>query len=189
MQETTIVTFQAPVELREELRALAVEHDRRLPSSAGRSWQKPTPGSTRPRRSAESWKTYTGTSPVEQQRDALAALGDGHVEIRQSSFDQRYRTEIEWEPIRSKLTGLELATEIESSIAPLRQEVRTPRPDRGVAGMTPRDPFRSPRGTKRRGSRRGSRSAYKSSSAGHKAQPATRLRSSERRTDCASCAG
>ena len=60
---------------------------------------------------------------LEQQRDALAALGDGHVEIRQSSFDQRYRTEIEWEPLRSKLTGLELAAELESSIAPLRQEV------------------------------------------------------------------
>ena len=60
---------------------------------------------------------------LEQQRDALAALGDDHVEITQSSFDQRYRIEIEWEPIRSKLTGLELAAEIESSIAPLRQEV------------------------------------------------------------------
>jgi hypothetical protein len=60
---------------------------------------------------------------MEQQRDALAALGDGHVEIRQSSFDQRYRIEIEWEPVRSRLTGLELAAEIESSIAPLRQEV------------------------------------------------------------------
>jgi hypothetical protein len=60
---------------------------------------------------------------MEQQREALAALGDGHVEIPQSSFDQRYRIEIAWEPIRSKLTGLELAAEIESSIAPLRQEV------------------------------------------------------------------
>jgi hypothetical protein len=60
---------------------------------------------------------------MEQQRDALAALGDGHVEIPQSSFDQRYRIEIEWEPLRSKLTGLELAAEMESSIAPLRQEV------------------------------------------------------------------
>jgi hypothetical protein len=60
---------------------------------------------------------------MEQQQNALAALGDGHVEIPQSSFDQRYRIEIAWEPIRSKLTGLELAAEIESSIAPLRQEV------------------------------------------------------------------
>ena len=66
---------------------------------------------------------HRDVAQLEQQRDALAALGDGHVEIPQSSFDQRYRTEIAWEPIRSKLTGLELAAEIESSIAPLRQEV------------------------------------------------------------------
>ena len=60
---------------------------------------------------------------MEQQRDALAALGDGHVEVAQSSFDQRFRVMIEWEPIRSKLTGLELAAEVEASIGPLRQEL------------------------------------------------------------------
>ena len=60
---------------------------------------------------------------LEQQRDALAALGDGNIEIAQKSFDQTYRIEVAWQPIRSVLTGLELAAEIESSIAPLRQEV------------------------------------------------------------------
>jgi hypothetical protein len=33
------------------------------------------------------------------------------------------RRHVEWEPIRSKLTGLELAAEVEASIAPLRQEL------------------------------------------------------------------
>jgi hypothetical protein len=60
---------------------------------------------------------------LEQQRDALAALGDGHVEIPQSSFDRRYRIEIEWEPVRSRLTGGELAAEVEASIVGLRQEL------------------------------------------------------------------
>ena len=66
---------------------------------------------------------HRDVAQLEQQRDALAALGDGHVEIPHSSYDQRYRVTIAWEPIRSKLTGLELAAEIESSIAPLRQEL------------------------------------------------------------------
>jgi hypothetical protein len=60
---------------------------------------------------------------MEQQRDALAALGDDRVEIAQSSYDQRYRIEIEWEPVRSRLTGKELAATIESSIVGLRQEL------------------------------------------------------------------
>jgi hypothetical protein len=36
---------------------------------------------------------------MEQQRDALAALGDGHVEVAQSSFDQRFRV------VHSRLTA------------------------------------------------------------------------------------
>jgi hypothetical protein len=60
---------------------------------------------------------------MEQQRDALAALGDRHVEIVQKSFDQRFRVEIEWQPIRSKLTGNQLAAEIENSIVELRQQL------------------------------------------------------------------
>ena len=62
-------------------------------------------------------------SRMEQQRDALAALGDAHIEVEHRSYDQRFGVEVVWEPIRSKLTGLELAAEVESSIAPLRQEV------------------------------------------------------------------
>ena len=60
---------------------------------------------------------------MEQQRDALASLGDRHVEIPQKSYDQRYRIEIEWEPVRSRLTGKELAATHESSIVGLRQEL------------------------------------------------------------------
>jgi hypothetical protein len=60
---------------------------------------------------------------LEAQRDALADLGDDRVEIAQKSYDQRYHIEIEWEPVRSKLTGKELAATIESSIVGLRQEL------------------------------------------------------------------
>jgi hypothetical protein len=41
----------------------------------------------------------------------------------QRSFDQRYRIEVEWQPIRSVRTGNELAAQLEASIEPLRQEV------------------------------------------------------------------
>jgi hypothetical protein len=58
---------------------------------------------------------------LEQQRDALAALGDDRVEIAQKSYDPRYRVEIEWEPIRSRLAGNQLAAEVENAIVPLRQ--------------------------------------------------------------------
>jgi hypothetical protein len=66
---------------------------------------------------------HRDVSRMEQQRDALAALGDGHIEVEHRSYDARFGVEVVWEPIRSKLTGLELAAEIESSIAPMRQEV------------------------------------------------------------------
>jgi hypothetical protein len=60
---------------------------------------------------------------MEAQRDALAALGDRHVEIAQKSIDARYRVEIQWEPLRSILSGSELAAEVEATIGPLRQEL------------------------------------------------------------------
>ena len=61
---------------------------------------------------------------MEEKRDRLAALGDGHVEIPQKSFDQRFRVEIEWMPLRSRLSGAELAAELEATIVPLRAEVK-----------------------------------------------------------------
>ena len=60
---------------------------------------------------------------MEQKRDRLAALGDGRIEIAQESYDQQYGISVSWEPLRSKLTGSQLAAEVETSIAPLRQEV------------------------------------------------------------------
>ena len=60
----------------------------------------------------------------EAKRDQLAAIGAGHVEIPQRSFDQRFRVEIEWTPIRSRLSGAELAAELEATIVPLRAEVK-----------------------------------------------------------------
>jgi hypothetical protein len=62
-------------------------------------------------------------SRLEERRDQLAALGDDRVEIGQRSYDQRFHIEIEWEPVRSKLTGKELAATIESEIVALRQEL------------------------------------------------------------------
>ena len=49
--------------------------------------------------------------------------GDDRIEIAQKSYDQRYRIEIEWEPVRSKLTGKDLAATIESDIVPLRKQL------------------------------------------------------------------
>ena len=60
---------------------------------------------------------------MEQQRDALAALGDRHIEIAQKSYDQQFGIEVEWQPIRSVKTGNQLAAELDASIEPLRAEL------------------------------------------------------------------
>jgi hypothetical protein len=60
---------------------------------------------------------------MEQKRDRLAALGDGHIEIARESYDQQYGISVAWEPLRSVLGGFELAEQVAVSIAPLRQEL------------------------------------------------------------------
>ena len=70
---------------------------------------------------------------MEEKRDRLAALGDGRIEIAQESYDQQYGISVTWEPLRSRLTGAELAADLESEIVPLGQGARGP--DRRAAGV------------------------------------------------------
>lgn len=60
---------------------------------------------------------------LERRRDKFAALGKGHVEKPMSTFEQGWGVVIEWEPIRSALTGAELAAKVEATIVPLREQV------------------------------------------------------------------
>ena len=125
---------------------------------------------------------------MEQQRDALAALGDGHIEIAQKSYDQRYRIEVEWEPIRSKLTGMELAAELESSIEPLRQEVANTEAGSRSCWHDAARSFQCRRGERSGEDHGAGREAPTRARAPATRQPATRPSSSEPRTGCASCA-
>ena len=59
----------------------------------------------------------------ETRRDRLLALGDGHIEIAQESYLQEFGVSIAFEPIRSKLTGNQLAAEVEEEIAGLLKEI------------------------------------------------------------------
>jgi hypothetical protein len=60
---------------------------------------------------------------LEARRDKFAAYGNRPIEIEQRSFDQRFHCEIEWEPIRSRKSGKELAAEVEKTCAELRREI------------------------------------------------------------------
>jgi len=59
---------------------------------------------------------------LERRRDSFKALGAERVEIPQRSYHPGYRTTIEWEPIRSKKTGAELAADVEANLPSLRAE-------------------------------------------------------------------
>lgn len=60
---------------------------------------------------------------MQKRRDQFAAIGEGHVEMALKSYEERYRTEIVWEPLRSKLTGAELAAEVDRELASLSDEI------------------------------------------------------------------
>lgn len=60
---------------------------------------------------------------VQKRRDQFAAIGAGHVEKALESYEERYRSEIVWEPLRSKLTGAELAAGVDREIDTLQGEI------------------------------------------------------------------
>ena len=70
---------------------------------------------------------------MESKRDRLAALGDARIEIAQESYHPQYGISVTWEPIRSKLSGNELAAEVENAIVGLRQELA--RAESRLAGL------------------------------------------------------
>lgn len=60
---------------------------------------------------------------LEAHRAKFAALGKAHVEIPQRTLDPRFNCVIEWEPIRSKQTGAELAAVEDVNITQVRAEI------------------------------------------------------------------
>jgi hypothetical protein len=60
---------------------------------------------------------------LEERQAKFAALGKRHVEWPASTYDQRYGTTIEWEPLKSKKNGLELAAAMDTEIGSLRASV------------------------------------------------------------------
>ena len=60
---------------------------------------------------------------LEKQHAKFMALGDGHVEVPAESFDARYGCVIAWQPIRSLLTGKQLAAQVEKNLEHLRAEI------------------------------------------------------------------
>ena len=59
----------------------------------------------------------------QKRHAAFAALGDERVELPHKSYDQRFNMFIEWEPIRSKKTGRELAAEAKDGLDYLTGEI------------------------------------------------------------------
>src|SRR5262245_32312833 len=60
---------------------------------------------------------------TEVKRDRLAALGDRHVEIQQSSYHQGFGMVIEYQALRSLKTGKQLAKVHETRADELRAEI------------------------------------------------------------------
>ncbi len=58
-----------------------------------------------------------------KKQAALEAIGDGHIETPQSSYDERWRMTIAWQPVRSLQTGRELAAKLEPNIQNLRDAI------------------------------------------------------------------
>lgn len=67
---------------------------------------------------------HEDVAQMEAKRDRLAEVGGQRLEIARESFDQRYRVQVEWQPIYSRLTGAELAAAVEAETVPLRQEIK-----------------------------------------------------------------
>ena len=60
---------------------------------------------------------------TQKRRDQFAAIGAGHVEKPMRSYEALYQTEIVWEPVRSKLTGDELAAEVDRELDTLHSAI------------------------------------------------------------------
>jgi hypothetical protein len=58
----------------------------------------------------------------QKRYDAFAALGEGHLEVEQKSPYAGLGV-IEWEPLRSKLNGRELAAGVQFNIDSLKEQI------------------------------------------------------------------
>jgi len=60
---------------------------------------------------------------LEARQAQFREMGAGHVTIPQESYHPEYHQTITWEPVRSLLTGVELAAQLNDQLAHLRDEI------------------------------------------------------------------
>lgn len=57
------------------------------------------------------------------QHDALTAVGDDKLTIPRSTYDDRFRLVVEWQPIESVHTGAELAARVQEKIDETERQI------------------------------------------------------------------
>ena len=60
---------------------------------------------------------------LQKRHDAFTEIGDDHVESAFESYDQRFNTMIQWQPMRSILSGHQLAARVKVNLEHLRGEI------------------------------------------------------------------